>query len=181
MKKFFPAIVIILLFSAMVVSQMIINGRELAASKTNSTKDEYTNFETQFAKFENKTSKGKKVKLKDIKAPLVMLNFWAEWCAPCKKEFPTINKLKDKLKDKIFILGINNDDNPKKAIPKTEKNYKLKFDSIPDPEGNYASLFKVSNIPTTIIYKKGKVIEVFKKEYDFANPAFVKKLEAAIE
>ena len=53
-------------------------------------------------------SKNKKVSLNDYKSNVVIINFWATWCAPCKEEMPHLNQLKSKYKFKnIEIIPIN--------------------------------------------------------------------------
>src|SRR5688572_22407071 len=47
---------------------------------------------------------GKKVSLKDFRGKLVMLNFWATWCAPCREEMPTMERLYQEFKNKGFVI-----------------------------------------------------------------------------
>ena len=55
----------------------------------------------------------KKIKLSDYKGKVVLINFWASWCAPCRAELPTLVKLQKKYNDKNFvILGVAVEDKP---------------------------------------------------------------------
>lgn len=182
MKKFFPAILISLMFTTLMVSQMLINGQELSASKIEKNKERFTIYENQFSKLTVKTTQGSKVKLSKLHEPIVIVNFWASWCRPCITEFKSLNKLIKKFEGKVFVLGINNDsENPLKAIKKIEKEYSLKFESVKDTEGDVASKFSITKIPSSIIYHKGKVIQFSGNEYDFMNDDFIKLIENKIQ
>jgi thiol-disulfide isomerase/thioredoxin len=61
--------------------------------------------------FTLRTLTGERVKLSDYKGKVVLLNFWATWCAPCKQELPILQALLDKHgKDKLAVLAVNIDD-----------------------------------------------------------------------
>ena len=53
---------------------------------------------------------GKVVNLDEHKDEIVMLNFWATWCAPCKVEMPQLQKLKEKYGDKLTIVSVSVDE-----------------------------------------------------------------------
>ncbi|MBT4791206.1 MAG: TlpA family protein disulfide reductase [Halobacteriovoraceae bacterium] len=174
MKKFFPAIILSLIFTVVLVSQMLINGQELSASRTEKNKERFTVYETQFSKLTKKTTKGELINLKSLKEPIVIVNFWASWCRPCISEFKTLNKLIKKFKNKVFVLGINNDtEEALKSIKKVEQEYKLAFNSISDIEGSFAASFNVTKLPSSVIYHKGKVIKFVDEEFDFMSKKFI--------
>jgi thiol-disulfide isomerase/thioredoxin len=182
MKKYFPLAFLSLCFTAMLVLQMAMNGRELSASKIESNKERYSVYENQFQKFKYKTSKGTLVDLKNEKTTIVIINFWASWCRPCLTEFKGLNQLIDKFGDSIKVIGINNDtDNAKKEIEKIEKKHKLKFESIISEDGGIADKFNVTRIPATIIYHNGKVIEFSNTEYDFMNEKLLALIESKLK
>lgn len=181
MKKILPAIVISSIFTALMVTQLLINGQELSASQTEEDKDKYTLFENQFAIFKDTSFNRKKIELALRKEPIVIINFWASWCRPCVSEFRTINALIGKFPEKIFVVGINNDtEGPEKAVAKVQKDYKLKFESIVDKEGKYADQFKIVSVPSSIVYYKGKVLKVITKEFDFTSEEFISLIESKI-
>lgn len=178
MKKFLPAFAISFVFTALLVSQININGQDLSASLTEKDKSKFSLFENQFSTLQDTVDTGEKIDLKAIKEPIVIVNFWASWCKPCIAEFKTLNALLDKYPDKVFVLGINNDtDSPKKAVAKIKDEYSLKFNSIIDTEGNYADKFKILSVPSSIVYHKGKVVKYIKKEYDFMSEEFTSLIE----
>jgi len=61
--------------------------------------------------FSLRTLEGKRVRLSDYEGKVVLLSFWATWCAPCKQELPILQRLLDKYeKDGLAVLAINIDD-----------------------------------------------------------------------
>lgn len=97
---------------------------------------------------------GTSVSLKDFRGKVVLLNFWASWCAPCLRELPSINALQAKLGgDKFQVVALNLDRNgAKAALPMIER---LKLDRLKlqlDPESKVAVDLGVSVMPTTIVY-----------------------------
>jgi thiol-disulfide isomerase/thioredoxin len=65
--------------------------------------------------FTMKDLEGKDVSLKSFKGKVVLLNFWATWCGPCKAEIPGFVRLQEKYKDKLVIVGYSVDDTADKA------------------------------------------------------------------
>lgn len=121
---------------------------------------------TQLPKFILTTTKGEKINLeisnqtmfsKELNGKIVLINFWAPWCAPCEKEMPSFVKLQEKYKNDFVILGVLFD---KKSTPKQVeeflKKYKVNF-PITVGEENF-KLAKVYNdikmIPESFLYSK---------------------------
>jgi len=121
-------------------------------------------------------SKREKVSLNEFNSNLVIVNFWATWCAPCKEEMPYLNnlKLKDEFKD-IEIIPINiADEELKKSIKFFEdlniNNLKIFYGSSIE----LAKEFKLRGIPTTIfIDKEGFEIARVIGFLDFENKDFL--------
>lgn len=183
MKKFFPALILSLVFTALMVVQMSMSGRELGATKLKSEKTKYSAFETVFQDLKLKTTKGTSINFSKVKQPIVLLNFWASWCMPCISEFGTLKKFVDKFpKEQILVIGINNDDEkPKKAIIKTEKEYKLNFESYSDNGSSLTSRFFISKIPASIVFYKGKVVHFTNEEFNFMDDNFILKIKKLLK
>ena len=93
------------------------------------------------------------VDLTNKKGNIMILNFWATWCAPCKKEMPSLNNLAKKFKkEKLEIVTIASGRN---SISHIEDFFlKNEIDELPkyrDPSGKTAISYKVIGLPTTII------------------------------
>jgi len=94
----------------------------------------------------------------DYKGKVVLINFWATWCPPCRAEIPSMIRLQQKLQNKPFkVLAINLGED-KEAISKFAKKYKINFSILLDPNQKEAKLWKIFAFPTSfIIDKTGKI------------------------
>ena len=121
--------------------------------------------------------KNNQLNLADFKGKLILLNFWATWCAPCKEEMPSLDSLQsrenlDNLK--IFPINVGQDD-LNKTLSFFEdlnvKNLKPYFDS----PITLAKKFQLRGIPTSIIInKKGEEIARIVGSIDFQDEKFIK-------
>ena len=161
---------------------MAVDGVSSSASKLKPEQEKQALYENLYKNLKLELSDGKTYELTKVTEPLVLLNFWASWCAPCMKEFKTLTKLKNKYGDKILIVGINNDeDDQKNAIKKTEERNKLNFSSYADNNSNMTSAFMISSIPATIVFYKGKYIYAHYEEMNFLDSDFISLLDSKLE
>lgn len=118
---------------------------------------------------------GKRWTLSEQKS-IVLINFWATWCPPCKKEIPILVRIYNKYKDKGFlILGIAFD--KKELVKSFVKKYKINY---PVLIGDYrvAQDYEITTIPQTyLINKEGKIV----KRWFGLAPNFETELEAYID
>jgi len=127
-----------------------------------------------YVKFFN--SKSKQVSLNDFNSNLVIINFWATWCAPCKEEMPHLNRLKSKHEfQNIDIIPINIAD---EELRKSKEFFEdLNINNLEIFYGsslNLAKEFKLRGIPTTIfIDKEGYEFARVIGFIDFENKAFL--------
>jgi thiol-disulfide isomerase/thioredoxin len=101
-------------------------------------------------------SKENLIKLSDYKGYLVMLNFWATWCAPCKEEMPSLDalKLNPKLSNlKIFPINIGKDNIKKSRKFFTDLNIK-NLDIFFDGPVTLAKDLSLRGVPTTVLFNK---------------------------
>ena len=109
---------------------------------------------------------------------LYILNFWATWCAPCKDEMPSLDKLQQK--DGIFIFPINMEE---KNLKNTNKFYKdLNINNLNTYFDNGLKLVKVfalRGVPTTVILNKNKeMIARISGSIDFEDEKFISWLNS---
>ena len=101
---------------------------------------------------------GDKVSLTQLKGKVVMLNFWASWCGPCRQEMPLLEQMHKRYSALGFTLvGVNVDANSKDAeewLSKTPVSFPVLFDR----ESKVSKLYDVSAMPSTVfIDRKGNV------------------------
>jgi len=122
---------------------------------------------------------GNQINIKNYSGNLVIINFWATWCAPCKEEMPSLDKLyqNKKFKNlKIFAVNIEQTNHKKTKFFFNELDIE-KLSIFFDPNKNFLKEFKLRGVPTTIlINKEGKEFSRIKGSIDFQNKKFVKWL-----
>ena len=122
----------------------------------------------------------KNVELDDFKGKLLILNFWATWCAPCKEEMPSLDNLQsntelDKLK--IFPINIGREDLSKSETFFKELNIQ-NLDIYFDAPITLAKKFSLRGVPTTIIFnKEGKEFARIIGSIDFNDEEFINWLK----
>ncbi len=99
--------------------------------------------------------KGEDKLISGTQSNVIILNFWATWCAPCIKEIPDLIELKDRFDDKIDLYFVSVDQNVKKVVPKFLKKNNFKdLDIVNDEKLKISKKFNVKVMPTTIIINK---------------------------
>jgi peroxiredoxin len=119
-----------------------------------------TNVGRQAPEFTLASVGGKEVNLRDFRGKVVLLDFWATWCTPCRSEMPTIELLHRQFKDKgLLVLGIDDEDAP------TQKNFMEKsgfsFVSLVELRKQVTNQFHVGGIPTTVLIDQQGTIRAF--------------------
>ena len=118
------------------------------------------------------------VYLNNFKNSLVLINFWATWCAPCKDEMPSLDKLQ--AKDGIFIFPINMEE---KNLQNTNQFYKdLNIENLKiyfDDGLKLVKVFALRGVPTTVILNKNKeMIARISGSIDFEDEKFISWLNS---
>ena len=123
--------------------------------------------------------KNKQINLKTYKGNLIILNFWATWCAPCREEMPSLDLLQaDKKFDnlKIFPINVGQEDLIKSKNFFTELDIK-NLEIFYDPTVKLAKKFSLRGIPTTIFFdKEGKEFARIIGSIDFYDKKFIEWL-----
>ena len=122
---------------------------------------------------------GNKIDLKDYYGKLIIVNFCATWCAPCKKEMPSLDNLyQDKKFKNLKILAVNMEaPNPAKTKKFFEDLNIQKLEIFFDNDLNFVKEFKLRGVPTTVIInKKGEEFARIIGEVNFQDKKFLKWL-----
>ncbi|MDP3822053.1 MAG: TlpA disulfide reductase family protein [Burkholderiales bacterium] len=108
--------------------------------------------------FTLRTLGGPNMRLQEQRGRVVLVNFWATWCAPCRQEMPHLNKLHDKYGSSGFVLlGVNVDDDTKNAVDLATK-LGLKFPVSFDNDKKVSRLYDLSAMPSTVLIdREGRV------------------------
>ena len=94
---------------------------------------------------------GREHKLADYKGKVVVLNFWATWCDPCREEMPSMQRLQDKLAGKPFaILAVDYGEGPPR-VKDFLKTVPVRFTVLLDRDTSAATAWKVKVLPTTLV------------------------------
>ena len=117
-------------------------------------------------------------KLSDYKGKVIVLNFWATWCGPCRKEIPALSEIANVYKDKDFqMIGISVDQNPQ-ALVNFLKSNSISYKVLHEAGGLLDKYMTIAGqdqgvIPQTyVIDKNGKVVETIvgsRSKQDFMN------------
>jgi len=100
---------------------------------------------------------GKSWTLKDLGGKVVVVNFWATWCPPCRKEMPDLETLYNRFKDRGLVILSISDEPPAKVEPFIAE-HKFTYPILLDPGRKVNDLFVVNGIPKTFIYdREGKL------------------------
>lgn len=104
------------------------------------------------------SSTGENVRLAEQRGQVVMLNFWASWCGPCRKEMPLLDEMSKRYGAAGFVLyGVNVEEDNTDA-KKLIKQLGVTFPILYDAESKASSLYNVDAMPTTVLIdKKGEI------------------------
>ena len=122
----------------------------------------------------------KKINIKDFNGSLLLLNFWATWCEPCKEEMPSLDRLQiNENLSNLKIFAINISQESKKKIDNFFKDLNIKnFDPYFDAPTTLAKTFSLRGVPTSILIdKSGKEFARIIGSIDFDDKNFIEWLK----
>jgi peroxiredoxin len=112
----------------------------------------------QKADFTLSDLQGKAWHLRDLSGKVVLVNFWATWCPPCRKEMPDLQALYDRFKEKGFVVLSISDEETAKVSPFIAE-HKISYPVLLDPGRKINDEFIVEGIPKSFVYdREGKLV-----------------------
>lgn len=115
--------------------------------------------------FTLKNSAGENVRLAEQRGQVVMLNFWASWCGPCRKEMPLLDDMHKRYGKAGFVLyGVNVEHDVTDA-KKLLADLGTSFPILWDGESKVSKLYQVSAMPTTVMIDKNGVVRYVNRGY----------------
>jgi len=102
---------------------------------------------------------GNPVKLSDLRGRLVVLNFWATWCTPCRTEMPEFQEIYQRNEQDLVVLGINLEESPS-DIQDFVSPLNITYPILLDKEGLVSRLYKVIQLPNTYFIDRQGILRI---------------------
>ena len=121
--------------------------------------------------------------LASLKGKVVLLNFWATWCPPCREEIPSLMKLNSFMAGKPFqMVCVSVDEGGKKAVEEYFKNSGFSLPAYTDPSGQVAKVYGITGVPETfVIDKNGMIVKKVIGGLDWNSPEVIAFLEGLMK
>jgi peroxiredoxin len=108
---------------------------------------------------------GGNLRLAEQRGNVVLVNFWATWCGPCRQEMPHLNALYDKYRASGFtLLGVNIDDDPKTGAATAAK-WGLKFPVLLDADKGVSRRYDLGSMPATVLIDRDGRVRYLHRGY----------------
>ncbi|MFL6663353.1 MAG: TlpA family protein disulfide reductase [Rhizobacter sp.] len=120
---------------------------------------------------------GPNLRLQEQRGHVVLVNFWATWCGPCRQEMPHLNRLYEKYRGSGFVLlGVNVDDDVRNAADIAAK-LNVRFPVLLDTDKKVSRLYDMSTMPSTVVIdREGKVRYIHRGYRDGYEEAYEKQI-----
>lgn len=122
--------------------------------------------------FDLTSTDGKNIKLSDYRGKVVIVDFWATWCPPCRKGIPDLIDLQKQFKKNLVVIGISLDQDTKSDVVPFVKKYGINYPVVYGTNQVIMDYGSINAIPTSfVINKEGKIVDkhvglVPKSEYE---------------
>ena len=174
-----------------VFSLLVFQGCSPSTSQTSSPSDSKPALkQPQIAKvgfiapdFQLNNVKGEMVALNSFRGKIVLVNFWATWCGPCRAEMPSMEEIYNGFSRKEFeILAVSTDEDGLRSVVPFLEEYRFTFPVLIDDTLRINDLYGVSSIPTSVIVdRNGIVTNRFFGAVDWTDPKQKKLLTQLIQ
>ena len=151
-------------------------------------KEELENFELSKEKqnisdLKFKDNEGKEISFSDFQDKVLLVNFWATWCAPCIKEMPSLDRLKKKINKNFDVIAISVDRDGVKKVKDFFNEYKItNLKKYFDIKNSLAKEMNLIGLPTSFfINKKGDLIGYFQGDMEWDNDTVIEFINYLIK
>ncbi|MCD6527533.1 MAG: TlpA family protein disulfide reductase [Desulfuromonas sp.] len=131
------------------------------------------------ADFQLKDLHGQELTLSSLRGKVVVLNFWATWCPPCREEMPSMEKLHHLMQGQPFVLlAVNIEENGPQAVRSFLQTHHVTFPILFDQSAEVRKRYGVSKYPETfIINPEGEIVEKVVGAMDWSQPRVLQYLK----
>ncbi|HJV64664.1 MAG TPA: TlpA disulfide reductase family protein [Geomonas sp.] len=132
--------------------------------------------------FTLKDMSGRAVQLSSLRGKVVLVNFWATWCPPCRAEVPSMVKLNQAMQGKAFqMLAISIDEGGKDAVTSFFQKENLTLPALLDTDGKVSRLYGTTGVPETfVVDQKGVILKKVVGSMDWSSPEVLSALDEII-
>jgi len=104
---------------------------------------------------------GNRIQLSDLRGKVVVLDFWASWCAPCREQMPVVDRISDRYTDKgVVVVGVDTSDRREDAVTFL-RSASLRYPIVFDENSRVGTAYEVRSLPgLVLIDKQGRVSAV---------------------
>jgi peroxiredoxin len=108
---------------------------------------------------------GRNLRLKEQRGQVVLVNFWASWCGPCRQEMPQLNRLYEKYRSSgVLLLGVNIDDDARVGAA-TAARWGVKFPVLLDADKTVTRLYDLGSMPATVLIDRDGRVRYLHRGY----------------
>jgi thiol-disulfide isomerase/thioredoxin len=125
---------------------------------------------------------GPNLRLQEQRGRVVLINFWATWCGPCRQEMPLLERLHQKYRSSGFVLlGVNVDDDPRNAASVAAK-LGVTFPVLLDTDKAVSRLYDLKAMPTTVLVDRdGRLRQLHRGYQDGVVDTYEKQIRALLK
>ncbi len=126
------------------------------------------------------TDSGRRVTPESFGGKVLVLNFWATWCAPCVEEIPSLNEMQNRFASSgVVVVAVSIDKNPQKYRAFLDRIH-VSFDTARDPSSDLSARFGTFQYPETYIIKNGRIMRKFAQAEDWLSDDMTQYLQSLI-